>query len=73
MPELQVFGVVMRSPNGRDGWHPVQKQDVPAWVIGRMHMMVEGYMLNDPKEGKDGYWWRFEIHDASPPEGATIQ
>lgn len=60
MPEALL--VVMKSPNGRDQWEPVKKEDVPAWVNERvMGRLIAGEMAMDATEEPAGSdWYRAE-------------
>lgn len=59
----QALLVILRSPNGRDGWTPVKPEDVPAWVKApdNMAKLVAGEMCMKADEGQSGSdWYRAE-------------
>lgn len=58
--------VVLKSPNGRDQWEPVKKEDVPAWITEKvMGRLVAGEMACDPTEEPQGSdWYRCRRIDA---------
>lgn len=66
MPEALL--IILKSPNGRDGWTLVKPEDVPAWVKEphRMARLVAGDMMMDPTQGENGTdWYRAEKVDSS--------
>ena len=48
MPEALM--IILRSPNGEDGWTPVKPEDVPDWLKepDAMGRLVDGYMAQGP-------------------------
>ena len=65
MPEALL--VILRSPNGEDGWEPVKPEDVPDWLKDPMVMsyLVDGQMAQGkvnvvlPDELRP--WYRAEL------------
>lgn len=62
--------VILASQNGRDGWRPVEPEQVPAWlkddpvVVGRL---VAGGTVMKADEGANGSDWYAGMspHDAA--------
>lgn len=56
---MQAKLIIYTSPNGRDGWLPIDPHKVPEWlkrpdIVGRL---VAGEMCMDPKSSTGTDWF----------------
>lgn len=55
--------VFWESPNGRDGWKPVERDAIPEWLRdeGLIDRMIAGEMLRNVS--REERWWRVTVVD----------
>lgn len=58
--------VFFESPNGRDGWKPVERENIPDWLRDEtlIDRMVEGEMIYN--ETKRSNWYRVTVVNREP-------
>lgn len=65
----QVKATILTSATGRDPWHPLKADEVPAWVKDpdNMARLVKGEACMKCDEGPNGSnWYRAEVLEPVP-------